>query len=103
MIRKTNRLLSNKRKFYAHLPPVNRLADPNRELLLSSYLIRLIPCAKGQPESERCVKYVPFICPVPSQPDRNGHWTFIQHIPNAYGTQNKTKPNRTTQHTKKKK
>lgn len=46
---------------YAHLPPVNRFADANKTLLLSSYFVRLIPCAVGHPLNERCVKYVPFI------------------------------------------
>lgn len=69
---------------YAHLP-VNRFADAKSELLLSSYFVRLIPCAKGQPDSERCVKYVPFMCPVPSQPGSN--WTQIH----AFLTTLKTK------------
>lgn len=64
------------KKSNAHLPPVNRFADAKSELLLSSYFVRLIPCAKGQPESERCVKYVPFMCPVPSQPEWNGQHRF---------------------------
>lgn len=53
-------------RFSSHLPPVNRLAEPN---ILSSYLVRLIPWAAGHPLNERCVKYVPFIWPVPSQPE----------------------------------
>lgn len=66
------------KKFYAHLPPVNRLAVPKSALLLSSYLVRFIPCANGQPESERCVKYVPFMCPLPSQPASNNLRQNIQ-------------------------
>lgn len=36
--------------------------------MLSSYLVRLTPWAVGQPDNERCVKYVPFMWPVPSHP-----------------------------------